>query len=176
VLEVGGALGCLTILVAKIVGSENIKAFEANPQLINDALANFELNGVSPTISNTVLRNRVCWEGVDSTVKFYINKDFWASSLVELNGTVDVAVVDTACLEDEIAEFRANTLVCDIEGGEIELLSLANLRGIDKILMEIHYWAGRERINQMLRKLILDGFSVNFDLSFRSIVTLQRNM
>ena len=176
VLEVGAALGCVTILAAKIVGSQNVKAFEANPLLIDDALVNFSLNGVEPTLHNSILCNRVCWAGSGSTKLFYIHRDFWASSMVDKLGTVDQISIETSCFEDEIFKFRANTLVCDIEGGEIDLLTLADLRGVDKILLEIHYWAGREEINKLIRKLILDGFSINFDLTFRSIVTLCRGV
>ena len=176
VVEVGSALGCVTTLAAKIIGSENVKAFEANPLLIDDALFNFSLNGVKPTLQNSILCNRVCWGGSGFTEPFYIHRDFWASSMVDKPGTIDKLSIETCCFEDEIFKFHANVLICDIEGGEIDLLTLADLRGIEKILLEIHYWAGREQINKLVRKLILDGFTINFDLTFRSIVTLRRGL
>ncbi len=53
---------------------------------------------------------------------------------------------------------------------------LADLSGFDRIMMEIHYWAGREAINKLMRKLIFDGFTVNFDLSAHSIVCFHRGL
>lgn len=176
VIEVGAALGCVSMVAANVVGVNNIISFEANPDLIEAAQNNFALNRLEVQLRNFVLKNRVCWAGAGSIVEFHINKEFWASSLAKTPGTIKTVRVPTACFEDEIIAFGANALICDIEGGEIELLELADLSSIDKILMEIHYWAGRERVNKMIRKLILDGFTVDFDLSHRSIVTMHRGL
>ncbi len=176
VVEVGCALGCVSMQAATTVGPENFLGFEANPEMIDDAKFNFAMNGLPIRVENAVLKNQVCWAGPNSFVDFHIHKDFWASSLVPIPGTVKTASVPTLCLERELRAFGANALICDIEGGEIELLSLADLTGINKILMEIHYWAGREAINKLIRKLVFDGFSINFDTSFGSIVTLHRGL
>jgi hypothetical protein len=80
------------------------------------------------------------------------------------------------CLEDEIAKFGANTLLVDIEGGEIELLEEADLTNIDKIFMELHYWPDRAGVNRMIRKLICDGFAVDFSTTYTGVVTLHRGL
>lgn len=175
-IEIGGAIGAVSMAAAEIVGPENILAFEANPDLIEDAKRNFSLNGVNIRIENVVLKNRVCWAGLGSAVDFYIQRDYWSSSLTKRNGTVRTVAVETKCFENEAASFGANTLICDIEGGEIELLDMADMSSFNKILMEIHYWAGREAINRLIRKLVLDGFSIDFDNSLRSIVTMHRGL
>lgn len=176
ILEVGGAIGAVTMAAADIVGQSNIVAFEANPALIEDAKRNFAMNGVNLRFENVVLKNRISWGGEGEFADFHIHKEYWASSLVKIPGTIKTVQVPTKCFETEARNFGANALICDIEGGEIELLEMADLTGFDKILMEIHYWAGREKINRLMRKLIFDGFSVNFDHSFRSIVTLHRGL
>jgi hypothetical protein len=52
-------------------------------------------------------------------------------------------------------------LICDIEGGEIELLIGADLAGIRLIIMEVHNWAvGVRSTDAMLRWLIVNGFNV----------------
>jgi FkbM family methyltransferase len=176
VIEVGGAIGTVSMAIADVVGPQNVVCFEANPKLIEDAKRNFALNGLSIRFENAVLQNRICWAGEGSDVDFFIHKEYWASSLAKTPGTIGSVKVGTKCFETEARNFTANALVCDIEGGEIELLGSADLSGFNKILMEIHYWAGREAINKMIRKLILDGFSIDFDNSFGSIVTMHRGL
>ncbi len=81
--------------------------------------------------------------------------------------------------EDKIAERRANVLVCDIEGGEADLLTGADLSGIRLIVMETHYWAcGRPDIDSMVRFLVHDGFNsyVYFDYTGDHVVVLDRDV
>ncbi len=115
VLEVGGAIGTVSMTCAKIVGAENIITFEANPKLVENARANFALNGLAITARAGVLQNRICWAGRDTTAPFYIQKDFWASSLANHPGTTETIQVPTYCFEREARDFRANMLICDIE-------------------------------------------------------------
>jgi FkbM family methyltransferase len=176
VLEVGGAIGAVSMTCAKIIGAENIVTFEANPKLVENARTNFALNNLAIAARTGVLQNRICWAGRDTTAPFYVHQDFWASSLADKPGTAEIIQVPTYCFEDEARDFRANVLICDIEGGEIELLTLADLSGFDRIMMEIHYWAGREGVNKLMRKLVFDGFTVNFDLSAYSVVCLHRGL
>lgn len=74
----------------------------------------------------------------------------------------------------EIKDHAANVIVCDIEGGEIDLLTHADLSTIDKIVMAIHYHINRFLTKKTIRKLIYTGFDINFDLSAYSIVTCER--
>lgn len=175
VLEVGGAIGAVTMAAADVVGPQNVISFEANSALIEDAKRNFELNALEIRMENAVLNNRVRWAGPGSTVDFHVHKEYWESSLLKTPGTIRTIQVPTKCFETEARNFGSNVLICDIEGGEIDLLELADLSGFSKILMEIHYWAaGREAINRLVRKLVFDGFSVDFEHSFRSIVIFHR--
>jgi FkbM family methyltransferase len=176
VLEIGTAVGLVTMVLADVVGNENVIGFEANPNLIEDARRNFAANNHVITVKNQVLQNQLCWAGEGSTSDFFIHREYWASSLANKPGTISTVNVPNACFEHEIQAFRANCLVCDIEGGEIDLLTNANLIGIDRIMIEIHYWAGRSLINRLLRKLIFDGFSIDFDLSLRSVLALHRGL
>jgi len=176
VLEIGTAVGLVTMVLADVVGNENVIGFEANPSLVEDARRNFVANNHAITVKNQVLENQLCWAGEGSTSDFFIHREYWASSLTNKPGTISTVSVPNACFEHEIRAFHANCLVCDIEGGEIDLLTSANLVGIDKIMIEIHYWAGRSLINRLIRKLIFDGFSIDFDLSLRSVLALHRGL
>jgi hypothetical protein len=99
-----------------------------------------------------------------SEVEFSIARDFWSSRLHVGPITEDIIEtvrVPTACLEDQIEAHRATVLICDIEGGEIELLIGADLAGIRLIIMEVHNWAvGVRSTDAMLRWLIVNGFNV----------------
>lgn len=176
VIEVGSAIGVVTMTAAKLIGQENILAFEANAHLIEDAKQNFALNELNIRVENAVLKNRVCWAGEGTSVDFHINKEYWASSLSKNSGTIETVCVPTKCFENEARKFGANVLICDIEGGEVELLELADLSGFNKLFLEFHYWAGREAANRLVRRLILDGFTIDLDNSYRNIVAFHRGL
>lgn len=178
IIEVGSAVGFISMLCARQIGADNIRAFDANPILVNDARENCVLNGLSGIdFRNGVLQNNINWSGRGSTSTFHLDADFWASSLKPTATTVDHVEVESFCLEKEIIESGANVLVCDIEGGETELLTLADLGGIKKILLEIHIGqAGRYNIYQLIRKLNLEGFQTDFDLSNSHVLAMHRGL
>lgn len=165
ILEIGSSIGAVSMVLAGIVGVENFIGYEANPELMPDALSNFRGNGLDLKYHNGLLRNRVRG-GAGGHLDFHIKKDFWISSLTYSTDTVRTVPVPVLCLEEEIEKFRANALMMDIEGAECELLEYADLTGIDKILMELHYWPSRAAANRMVRYLIYEGFS--FDLPHTS--------
>lgn len=173
VLEVGSSIGAVSLVLGRTVGVENFIGYEANPELMPDALENFRANGLLLTYHTAVLRNRVRG-GAGGLVDFHINKDFWISSLTWVRETVRTVQVPVLCLEDEIAKFQANCLMMDIEGGEYDLLEYADLNGIQKIFMELHYWPSRERANKMLRYLINEGFTVDLDMTAGHSLALVR--
>jgi len=161
ILEVGSSVGVVSMVMARIVGADNFVGYEANPELMPDALENFRNNGLNLYYHTGVLRNRVRG-GAGEPVDFYINKDFWISALEPSGNSIRTVQVPMLCLEDEIQKFGANALMMDIEGAECELLLYADLTGINKIFMELHYWPSRAAANKMVRYLINEGFS--FDL------------
>ena len=73
VLEIGTAVGLVTMVLADVVGNENVIGFEANPNLIEDARRNFAANNHVITVKNQVLQNQLCWAGEGSTSDFFIH-------------------------------------------------------------------------------------------------------
>jgi len=66
-------------------------------------------------------------------------------------------------------------LVCDIEGGEVELLMGADLSALRLIILETHYWAqGETATDAMVRELILSGFSIHLEASGWNVLALRR--
>ncbi len=179
VLEVGTAVGVVTMTAAAIVGPSSVMTYDANPAMVADARRNFTANGLSEIRAQVgVMRNRSRWSDHESEVDFFVSRDFWGSRLHATLNSPDithVVRVPLLCLENTIAEHQANVLICDIEGGEADLLDGADLAPIRLIVLEIHYWAtGHRRIDEMFRFLVLSGFNINFDHTSRNIILLER--
>jgi FkbM family methyltransferase len=179
VIEAGTAIGLVAMTAASIVGGANVATFDANPEIVADAQRNFNRNSLKAIKSNWgILKNRQSFLGKGETVDFYIAKHFWASRLHATEDDASIVkkvLVPVFCLEEEIEVHRANVLICDIEGGEVDLLMHSDLRGIKKIIIETHYgWVGERETDEMMRKLVLDGFSIHLGLSGQQVFTLRR--
>ncbi len=180
VIELGTAVGAVAMTAAVVVGPEHVLTFEANPYILQDAQKNFSYNGL-PQIQakNGIVRNERLFKN-DEVADFHISKNFWASRL-SVNDTdndiVETVQVPIFCLEEEVRRHRATVLICDIEGGEVELLSNAKLDGIRMIIMETHYWsAGVSETDLMIRKLVNDGFNIDLAHSAHQVVALRRDL
>jgi FkbM family methyltransferase len=179
VIEAGTAVGLVAMTAASIVGAANVLTFDANPEIVADAQRNFHRNGLGEIRSRWgVLKNRQSIHSEKETVDFYIAKHFWASRLRASEHDESIlkkVQVPVFCLEDEIEAHRANVLICDIEGGEVDLLMQSDLAGIRKIIIETHYgWAGERQTDEMIRKFICEGFSIHLGLSGEQVITLRR--
>jgi FkbM family methyltransferase len=179
VIEAGTAVGVVAMTAASIVGASNVITFDANPEIIVDARDNFRRNGLQDIKSN--LGILACRQNFteNSEIDFYIAKEFWESRLgarADAPDIIKVVRIPVFCLEHEIASHNANVLICDIEGGEVELLAHADLSGIRLIIMETHYWAaGEAATDAMIRNLILQGFSFHLAASGGQISVLRRH-
>jgi FkbM family methyltransferase len=175
VVEAGTAIGLVTMRAARIVGEANIVSFEANPLILADARANFERNRLKIDARHGVLCNRTRYASKE--VAFGVSSCFLASRLepTEDADIIDRIRVPTFCLEDEIRNLRANALLFDIEGGEVDLLSGADLTGIEKIIVELHQaLVGEARTNQMLRFLVAEGFDLDLRQTSYQFAILRR--
>jgi FkbM family methyltransferase len=177
VLEIGTAIGVVSMTAAKIVGQEAVRTFDASARIVADARRNFDYNGLSGIRSDVrMLVNRLRRPSTPARLDFHIARDFWASRAQNAKADiVETVQVETGCLEDEIALHKATVLVCDIEGGEIDLLIGADLRTIRLIVLETHpHMVGKEPTDRMIRYLVGEGFSVNFFESGKGIAVLER--
>ncbi len=172
VLEVGTAIGLVSMTAACVIGSDRIVTFDANPAMTADAKANFARNGMEIAAhcgALTPARRFVA----GARLAFYVSPQFWASRLVEEGeGTISAP---TFCFEEERARKNANVLICDIEGGEIDLLMEADLSGLRLVILETHVWAvGEARTDALIRKLVLDGFAIDLEVSGQGVAALRR--
>ncbi len=171
VLELGSGLGVVACAISSIVGAANMVGFEPNGSVAARARRNLALNGFEPRIEELICRPAAAG-GTSSD--FYIADIFWASSRDAGKGKrISVPVTS---LEDEIAAHRANVLVMDIEGGEIEILERADLSPIRAIIFESHEkMVGRRTTNNAIAAALARGFLINFQLTTAGIVVLVRD-
>ena len=136
VLEVGAGIGFISTLTAKSPQVEALRVYEANPDLCRIIEHNHKLNRVEGVeVFQGVLANGPELGAVD----FYRRQDFWASSLSPKPwGYKDVVSVPQYSFAEAVEGFAPTVIVCDIEGGELELFRNANLRGVEKVLVEVH--------------------------------------
>jgi len=176
VLELGTGVGVVAMTAAGIVGPSKIVTYDANPEIVADAEANFARNGLQGIVARVgLLANRRRF--APGAAEFGLAREFWASRRPgeRERGFERVISTPVLCLEDEIAAHGANVLVCDIEGGEVELLMGADLSALRLIILETHYWAqGETATDAMVRELILSGFSIHLEASGWNVLALRR--
>lgn len=72
-------------------------------------------------------------------------------------------------------DLASENWICDIEGGEVDLLMQADLSGLRLLILETHVWAvGEARTDAMIRKFVLDGFAIDLDASGQGVAALRR--
>ncbi|MGI9415173.1 MAG: FkbM family methyltransferase, partial [Hyphomicrobiales bacterium] len=138
VIELGSAIGVVALASARIVAPEGIGCFDANPEMVTAARANFTRNGKPIHVENTVLMpGKEVGKGRPKTT-FYVTPYFLSSSLIEHRDDMTAVQVPNASLEAAIAARAANVAIVDIEGGEFALLGAADLAGIETLILELH--------------------------------------
>ena len=156
VMEIGAGIGFLSTLSAKVVGSERVFAYEANPQLMDVIRHVHDINQVAPTVSNVLLG-----EG-EGERTFWLEMDYWASSLIQGSKDATPIRVRQIDLNQEIQRIQPSFMILDIEGGEYEFLRHARLDSIRKMVIEVHpHVLGYTRISEMLGWLFAAGFALD---------------
>ena len=69
-MELGAGIGLVTVCACRIVGSENVVAYEADPTLARVAKETASRNACSPSIFNAVLGETA------GDTEFYVREDF----------------------------------------------------------------------------------------------------
>lgn len=156
VLEIGVGIGFIATLVLRHPNTTAYLGFEANPELVNAANELFNINKVNGEIINAVLTN-------DPDIKemnFYLRKDFWASSLSEKPWGYEKTIKIKSKLFNHIIDsFKPTMIICDIEGGELDLFRDACLLGVKKVYMEIHQNVlGRRGVRKLFDIMSSKGF------------------
>src|SRR5688572_25474596 len=75
VVEVGGAIGFISLICQKKIGITNYSSFEANPHTCEILKRNCELNSVKPRVWNMALGH------ADGFVDLEVGSDFWENTI-----------------------------------------------------------------------------------------------
>ena len=156
VMEIGAGIGLISSYCAKRIGSDRVFTYEANPDLKYHIHNNYKLNHVSPTLE-------ICLIGKNNSEEtFYLDKDFWASSINPRNSEAKPIKVPVKSFEQELKRINPTFLIIDVEGKEYQLLQQTNFSNIKKISIEIHpLFIGREKANLLKKQLTEAGFKMN---------------
>jgi FkbM family methyltransferase len=156
VLEMGGGRGVLSTLCAKLIGSERVHTYEANPALIPFIKKIYALNSVEPTLTNAAV-------GVSNQpTAFHLGQRDDSSSLLETNSSENMITVPQVAANDIIAAVNPTFLIVDIEGAEQEVLGSANLEKVRVIVLEIHRkMLGESGCAALDNRITSFGFKVN---------------
>ena len=138
VIECGASLGVTTTQICKKVNSDTfVISIEANPNLYNNLLETKKINHLN---NLEIISAAIDYSGNDK-IDFSINHSTLSSSK---NSTDLNIVVPTVELCDVINKYGISeySLVCDIEGAEIELILLEEseqvINGCNTIIIELH--------------------------------------
>ncbi|MGB7925677.1 MAG: FkbM family methyltransferase [Pyrinomonadaceae bacterium] len=162
VIEFGGSVGVVACLTnRKLNDPRRHVVVEANPALIPLLKKNRDLNGCEFEI----LPRMVGYGSEQST--FYPNSVYFLAStaIPPASGEADVVLkVQTVNLQSILDQYKFDrcTLICDIEGGEADLVRHeAHLlkERVATIILEVHEWSlGEEKVAGMLREIESLGF------------------
>ncbi len=160
VLEMGSGRGVLSTLCAKLIGSDRVFTFEANPALIPFIRRVYSLNAVCPHLENAAVGTS------EAQVSFYVNARTDSSSLLGSADKGEEILVRQVDINPLLAMIKPTFLVVDIEGAEGAVLRAAKLDGVRIIALEIHkHLLGEEGIADLTATILSQGFKANRWLS-----------
>jgi FkbM family methyltransferase len=158
VVEFGGSIGVVACLTNKMLESpKNHVVVEANPTLVGL----LEENRARNQCVFVVLNRAVAY--LSDKVAFNIDPEDFLASSVQRPSAHSVEV-QTITLEKVLQTygFEVCTLICDIEGGEADLImreSASLAQNVGTLILEVHHWViGRLRTNELMAKLKEIGF------------------
>lgn len=138
VLELGAGSGVVGAVLARNCRPERMLSVEANPNLLPHARNLYAQNGLTDVIS---LRHGVVLTGPDApeTMTFYVRGNFLGSGLIDRASGRSTAVQVPVLRYDALkTEFPHDTIMMDIEGGELDFLRDADLSGVNLFIAEFH--------------------------------------
>jgi FkbM family methyltransferase len=152
VLEIGGGIGFVSLLCAKICGPSSVLTYEANPRMVEIIQRNYALNKIAPTLRSKAITAR------DREVTFFVNDNIISSSLHERkDGRAQTVAADP--LDEVIAEWKPTAIVMDVEGAETTILTASELPDVTKLILELHpHIVGADAIAKLVQHLNKLGF------------------
>jgi len=170
VMEIGAGIGFLSAFCAQRVGNEKVFAYEANPMMIEKINETYSLNNVFPTVSNILLTEK------SGEIDFYLEKDFWSSSVVKRSEGADKIKVKTRDINLDIIDINPSLLIVDIEGGEMQLVPIIDFHNIKKVIIEVHpHVIGQREVSKVIALMIDKGFNLDLCVSKGIVLFFEKN-
>lgn len=171
VMEIGAGIGFLSAFCALRVGNDKVFAYEANPNMLKKIKETYDLNNVAPTISNVLLSDS------SGEIDFYLEEDFWSSSIVKRSKEANKIKVKTKNINLDIIENNPSLLIIDIEGGEMQLLPMIKFNNIQKVIIEVHpHVIGQREVSKVIALLIENGFNLDLGVSKGIVLFFKKNV
>lgn len=156
-LDLGAGLGFICALAAGVLGEAAVFGVEAGPETVRLARRNLAANGFEFV---KVMRGAVVAAG-EGEVEFGQRPAFWASALQGPDGwpeNAQVIRVPARPIGTLLAKLTPTVICCDIEGGELEVLTQP-LPGVRLVVVETHPQVyGQAGVAQISAALQAQGF------------------
>ena len=169
VLELGTGIGIIALTLARARPDLPVITLEANPALEPVIRANFAQNGCRARL--------ICGLAAltEGSATFHVSRNFAASSTRDPGGPcqeITVPMVDVGAL---IAEHRPTILICDIEGGEVDILRAIPLDGLRRLIVEFHpALCPADQISATVAHLLAAGFHLDLAGSAGPVLIFDR--
>lgn len=153
ILELGGCLGFISVIVNKLLNNpHNHVVLEANPNVMKYLKYNKQINNCSFKLENVMLSNR-------SDGTFYSYDKLIAGSShrlddVERNKTKHIITTTNLSGLEKKYNLTFDFLIMDIEGGELEFLEDFTLVNFKYMLIELHEHLMYSGFNNKCKELI----------------------
>ncbi|MFN3723790.1 MAG: FkbM family methyltransferase [Paracoccaceae bacterium] len=172
VLELGLGMGIVSGILAKQHPDARFVSYEANPDLRPVVERLHKVNG----ITNVDIQSAVVAPlDQGATRRFRLHRHFTEGSLVADSadqGAVDVDVHDPQTVIDQV---KPDLLVCDIEGGEEELIPVLPMDGLRAAVIELHPTiVSREGMARIFSAFHTAGLVPVVELSSATVVAFER--
>jgi FkbM family methyltransferase len=172
VLEIGGGVGLMAMLCARVVGEENVVVYEANPEIRERALANVRHNGMKIAIEHAAV---VSNDYAGEQVTFFVSENFWSSSLLDKGGKqvrIDAPALRLGAL---IEKHRPTLIIADVEGAEYDIFRHADLGQVQKLCIEFHTrYIGVSKVSELVRSILEQGFELELERSIGEVLYFAR--
>ncbi len=156
-MDLGAGIGFLCALAARVVGAAAVTGVEAVPDTLTLARETLAANG----FPGVQLVHGAVTGGMCGEVEFGQRPAFWASALEGPDGwpaNARVIRVPALPLSDLLARHRPTVLCCDIEGAELQALTMP-LIGVRLVVLELHPGVyGTDGEAQVRENLLAQGF------------------
>ena len=154
VIEFGSGLGIAAVGMHRLVLPKAHFCFEANPIAVNYSRNLFHINQLQINVDQRAL-------GDGLTSAFYVANDYILSSFSKPRETADFQKIEisTVSLSKIIENIRPTAIFCDIEGAEDKFLLPKDMRGVAKVIIELHPGLyGVETVQRIKDRFFAVGF------------------